>query len=66
MIYGWESLIVIHHPDKFDDLRNCGSGNIMFLVVEGQDSTWPYFNPPLLLTFKVHLTHKVLGLRHSS
>ena len=35
--YGLEPLIVIHHPTKFGDYKNCGSGAMTILVVEGQD-----------------------------
>ena len=31
--------MVSHHPAKFRGLRHCGSGDIMFLVAEEQDST---------------------------
>ena len=31
--------MVSHHPTKFRGLRHCGSGDIMFLVAEEQDST---------------------------
>ena len=34
--------------------RHCGSGDTMFLVVEGQDSTCPRFNLPLLFISKAH------------
>ena len=44
-----------HHPAMFSGHRHCGSGHMMFLVVEGQDSAYPhilvsihYFNPPAL------------------
>ena len=29
---------MFHHPAKFHGHRHCGSGDMMFLVVEGQDS----------------------------
>ena len=32
--------MVSHHPAKFGGHRHYGSGYI-FLVIEGQDSTWP-------------------------
>ena len=35
---GWGSPIVFHHPAKFHGHIHCGSGDMMFLVVEGQDS----------------------------
>ena len=33
--YGWEPLIVSHHPAKFCGHRHCGSGDIAYVVVEG-------------------------------
>ena len=33
--------MVSHHPGKFGGHRHCGSGDKMFFVVEGQDSTCP-------------------------
>ena len=36
--------MVNHHPTKFGGHRHCGSGEIMFLVVKGQDSTCPRLN----------------------
>ena len=35
-------------------LRHCGSGDMMFLVVKGQDSTGPCFSPPLVFISKGH------------
>ena len=32
----WESLMLRHQPTKLSDYRDCGSGDIMFLVVEEQ------------------------------
>ena len=31
--------MVSHHPAKFGGYRYCGSGDMMFVVVEGQDTT---------------------------
>ena len=31
--------MVRHHPAKFGDHGDCGTGNIMLLVVKEQDST---------------------------
>ena len=39
LCYWRESLIVSHQSVKFDGHRQYGSGDIMILVVEGQDST---------------------------
>ena len=54
VITGWESLMVSHHPAKCDDHRHCGIGDMMFLVVEGQDSTCPRLNPSLLFISKAN------------
>ena len=40
--------MVSHHPAKFGSHKHYGSGDTIILVIEGQDSTWPYINPPLL------------------
>ena len=40
--------MVSHHPAKFGDHRHCGSGDIMFLVAEEENSRCSHFNPPLL------------------
>ena len=37
--------MVSHHLAKFSDHRHCGSGDIMFLVVEGENSRCSRFNP---------------------
>ena len=37
--------MVIHHPAKFSGHRYCCSGDMMFLGVEGQDSTYLPFSP---------------------
>ena len=46
--------MVSHHPAKFCSHWRCGSGDMMFLVVGGQDSTSSRFNPPLLFISKAH------------
>ena len=46
--------MVIHHPDKFSDHRHCGSGDIMFFVVEKQDYTCFRLNVPLLFVSNAH------------
>ena len=38
--------MVSHHPSKFGGHRYCGIGD-MFLLVEKQDSTSSWLNPPL-------------------
>ena len=37
-----------YHPARFGGHRHCASGDLVFLVVEGQDSTCHRFNPSLL------------------
>ena len=44
--------MVSHHTVKFGGHRKCGSDDIMFLLVEGQDSTCPPLNPSILLIAK--------------
>ena len=44
--------MVNHHPANSSVHRHCGSGDMMFFVVEVQDSTCPRFSPPLLFIFK--------------
>ena len=46
--------MVSHHLAKFGGHRHCGSGDVMFLVVEGQDSTCPCLNLPLLFISKAY------------
>ena len=52
--------MVSHHSAKFGDHRHCGSGDIMFLVAEEENSRCSrfnppsLFNPPLLFIFKGH------------
>ena len=41
--------MVSHHHATFGGHRHCGSGDIMFVVVEEQDSTYPRLDPPLLV-----------------
>ena len=41
--------MVSHHHATFGGHRHCGSGDIMFVVVEEQDSTCPRLDPPLLV-----------------
>ena len=44
--------MVGHHPAKFRGHSHCVNGDLMFLVVEGQESICPRFNPPLLFISK--------------
>lgn len=41
-----------YHLASFGDHRHCGSGDLMLLVVEGEDSTCP--RTTLLFIFKAH------------
>ena len=50
--YEWKLLIISYHPAKFGGHRCYDSGGIMFLLIEGQDSTWPCVNPLLLFISK--------------
>ena len=43
--------MVSHHPAKFGGHRHCGSGDIMFLFAEEENSRCSRFNPPLLFNF---------------
>ena len=36
------------HPAKFGSHRHCGSGDMLSLVAEEEDSRWSCFNPQLL------------------
>ena len=40
--------MVSHHPEKFGNHSHCGSGDIMFLVAEEEESRCSRFNLPLL------------------
>ena len=40
------------HPAKFGGHRHCGSGDIIFLIAEEEDSRCSRFNPPLLFISK--------------
>ena len=46
--YGWDPVLASHHLAKFGGDRHCGSGDIMVLVVEEEDSKCCRFNAPLL------------------
>ena len=52
--YGWNSVMVSHHPAKSDGHSRCGSGNIMFSVAEEKHPRCSRFNPPLLFISKGH------------
>ena len=42
--YGWEFLVVSHHPTKFGSRRHCDTEDMMFLIchycVSLKDMTW--------------------------
>ena len=44
--------MVSNHPVKFGGNRHGDSRDMMFLVPEEQDSTFPRINPPLLFISK--------------
>ena len=46
--------MVSHCSAKFGGQRHCASRDMTFVAVEGQDSTYPHFDRPLLLISKAH------------
>ena len=46
--------MIIHNPAKVGGHRHCGSGDIMFLVDEEENSRCSRFNPRLLFISKGH------------
>ena len=46
--------MITHHPVKFGDHGHCSSGEIMFPVVEEQNSKCFHLNPSLLFISKGH------------
>ena len=46
--------MVSHHSAKFGGHSHCGSGDIMFLVAEEENSRCSRFNPPLLFISEGH------------
>ena len=46
--------MVSYHSAKFGSPKNCENGDMMILVVEGQDFTCPRLNPLLLFISKAH------------
>ena len=44
--------MISHHPAKFGDHKQCGSGDIMFLVAEEENCRCSRFNPSLLFISK--------------
>ena len=55
--------MVSHHPAKFGDHRHCGSGDIIFLVAEEENSRCSLFNPPLLFNPRLLCISKGHGLK---
>ena len=53
--------MVSHHPAKFVGYRHCGSGDIMFLTAEEENSRCPRFNPLLLLISKGHTGYQIIN-----
>ena len=47
--------MISHHPAKFGGHRHYGSGDMMLVVVEGQDSTCSRLDLPLLFIFLRHM-----------
>lgn len=62
--------MVSYLPAEFGSHRHCCTGDVMFLVVAGQDSTCPGFYLPLMFISKVHgmawSTHQISGHRHNN
>ena len=54
--------MVSHHPARFGDHRHCGSGEIMSLVAEEENSC-THFNPPLLFNLPLLFIFKEHGLK---
>ena len=46
-----------HHRAKFGGQTHWGSRDVIFLVVEGQDSTCPCLTPPLLSSLETSSRH---------
>ena len=53
--------MVSHHPAKFGDHGHCGSGDIMFLVAEEENSRCSRFNPSLLFSPPLLFISKGIG-----
>ena len=62
--------MVRNYPTMSGGHRYCGSGDMVFVVIEGQDFSCPCLDPPLLLISKAHAchanTHEISGSRHSN
>ena len=55
--------MISHHPALFGGHRCCDNGDIMFLIVEGQDSTCSGLDPPLMYISKAQ-SMKVHGMSY--
>ena len=55
--------MVSHHSAKFGDHRHCGSGDIMFLIAEEQNSRCSCSNPPVLFIHSLLFISKGRGLK---
>ena len=57
--------MVSRHPANFGAHRHCGSGNVMFLVSEEENSRCCHFNPSLLFISKAyglfHLAYHIIN-----
>ena len=58
-LYGWDPLMVSHHPAMFGGHRYCGSRDKMFWVVEEQDSICSRLNSPLQFMVWKHTAYHV-------
>ena len=47
--------MVNHHHAMFGGHKQCGSGYVIYLVVDKQDSTCSRLNPPLLFICLEHM-----------
>ena len=55
--------MVSNHPAKFGDHSHCGSGDIMFLVAEEENSRCCRFNPSLLFNLPLLFISKGHGFK---
>ena len=59
--------MVSPHPPKFGGHGYCGSGDMIFLLVEVQDSTCPRSDPPSLKHIASHVhTNEISGRRQNN
>ena len=55
-----------HHSAKFGVHKHCGSGDMMFVVVGGQDFTCPHYCLSLKHMACYAHAHEISGRRHNS